>query len=219
MLNGYEEDLSKIDFTLPADELKAALLEAANGRAGGLVTKNQELLDKIKGIGSENGATSEKMKELEKYHAASELEKAELGKNYDDAKVLYMQSHEKALLAEQDKSKGLHSQLHELLVTNGVAAELVALDVSKDLMPMVQTAIASTASIVDGKAMIGTQSLSEYMAEWAETPAGKAARDFPDNSGTGSQGADKSDARQKATDKMSPEDKRAHEINERFKKL
>ena len=188
MLNGYEEDLGKIDFTLPADELKAALLEAANGRAGGLVTKNQELLDKIKGIGSENGATSEKMKELVAYHAAAELEKEELGKNYDAAKGLYIQNHEKALIAEQDKSKGLHSQLHELLVTNGVSAELVALDVSKDLMPMVQTAIASAATIVDGKAMIGSQSLSEYMKEWAETPAGKAARVAPNNSGTGSNG-------------------------------
>ena len=110
MLNGYKEDLDTIDFTLPADELKAKLAEMADTRAGGLVTKNQELLDKIKSVGSESGAASEKMKELEAYHSAAELEKAELGKNYEDAKSLYIQNHEKALVNEQDKSKGLHSQ-------------------------------------------------------------------------------------------------------------
>ena len=219
MLNGYNEDLETMDFTLPPEELKAKLIESANARAGGLVTKNQELLDAMKKAGTESGASSEKMKELEKYHDDSELQIAEMGKDYQKSKELYIQSHGKELIAEQEKSKGLHSQLHELLVTNGVAAELVALDVSKDLMPMVQLAIASTANIVDGKAMIGAQSLSEYMKEWAETPAGKAARVAPNNSGAGSPGGDNLSGDQKPTDKMSSEEKRAHDINERFKKF
>ena len=192
-LEGFSDSLNKgldgIDFTLPAEELRVAIAELANGTAGasaqGLMNKNSELLQKNTAI---NGK-SEKMKELELYHEASELEKVELGKDYEAGKALYQTNADKKITAANEEMDELKGQLRELLVNDKVSSELLTLDVSKELMPMVQASIASLATITDGKAMVGDKTLSEYIVEWAETPAGKAVRVAPANSGGDGQGS------------------------------
>ena len=44
MLKGFEEDFAGLELS---DEVKTKLIEAANKRAGGLVSKNAELLEKL----------------------------------------------------------------------------------------------------------------------------------------------------------------------------
>jgi len=57
-------------------------------------------------------------------------------------------------------------------------------------MPLIQQALSAQAKIVDGQAMIGEKSLSEFMKEWAESPQGKASRVAASNQGgNGSGGA------------------------------
>ena len=173
MLNG----LDKIEGLTPEQ------LEAINKLAGGLISKKTELeekLSKTKTVANENQSAVEKLAALE---ANLEREQLESKENYQGALSLK----EKEFNAQLEKlTIGLgekESLIHKLLVDNGLAAELVALGVNKDLMPLIQQGFSAKATIVDGQAMIDDKSLSDYMKEWAETPQGKASRTAPANNG------------------------------------
>ena len=173
MLNGSE----KIEGLTPEQ------IEAINGIAGGLISKKTELeekLSKTKSIATENQSAAEKLAALE---ASLEREQLEAKENYEGALSLK----EKEFNAKIEKLTNSESEkdnlIHKLLVDNGLSAELVNLGVNKDLMPLIQQGFSSQATIVDGKAMIGEQSLSEYLKEWSETPQGKASRIAPANTG------------------------------------
>ena len=74
MLKGFEEDFAGID--LP-DEVKTRLIEAANKRASGLVTKNDELLSKLsvsKSSATESQGAVEKLAALEALQAQQEFD-------------------------------------------------------------------------------------------------------------------------------------------------
>jgi hypothetical protein len=181
VLKTFEREIAGLELS---DEVKVKLIEAANNEVNGLSAKNSELLDKLNKK-DDNDSAAEKLRALE---ARLEREQLESKQNYDDALALERKTsteeREKILASVKEKD----ALIHKLLVENGLNAELVALDVNKDLMPMIQAGIAAQATVVDGKAMIGDKTLGEYCAEWAETPAGKASRMAPDNSGGNANG-------------------------------
>ena len=182
MLNG----LDKIEGLTPEQ------MEAINGLAGGLISKKTELeekLSKAKGSLSAESSAQEKLSMLE---ANIERERLESKENYQGALSLKEQEYNAQLEKLTTGLSEKESLIHKLLVDNGLNAELVALGVNKDLMPLIQQGFSAQASIVDGQAMIGEKSLSEYMKEWSETPQGKASRVAPNNmGGNGSGGGGK----------------------------
>lgn len=173
MLNGIDD----IEGLTP--EQKAAL----NGLASGMNDKNTDLLGKLnaqKGSLNESAGELERLRILEQGLEQSKLEEASNYKGALELKELeYSKSIEKLTAGSTEKDQ----LIHKLVVENGLTAELVALKVDPDLMGLIQQGLSSTASVVDGKAMIGEQSLSDYMKEWAETPQGKASRRAAANSG------------------------------------
>ena len=164
-------------------------IEQINSLVSPLVAKKEELLDKAnkyKQQINEEESAAEKLRLLE---AKIEREKLEEKQNYQDAIGLQEQeykSHIEKLAKEKDEKDAL---IHKLLVDNGLSAELSALNVNKDLMPIIQQGFAAQAVVTDGQAMIGDKTLSEYCKEWSETPAGKAACIAPHNSGANSNGS------------------------------
>lgn len=173
MLNGLEE----------IEGLSEDQQKAINKLAGGLVDKKLELegkLIKAKGSVTEHEGASEELRVLK---ASMERTKLEEKESYQGALTLQEQEYKASLdklttAGEEDKTI-----IRKLLVDNGLAAELVKLDVNKDLMPLIQQGFSAQASIVDGQAMIGEQSLSDFMKEWGETPQGKATRNAANNRG------------------------------------
>ena len=163
-------------------------IEAVNGLASGLVNKNQELLDKLnanKKQANDEESAAEKLKALE---AKLEREQLESKQNYQDALKLKEQEYTSTLDKLNNSVSEKDQLIHKLLVENGLQAELSALNVNKDLLPMIQSGLSALATVNDGQAMIGDKSLSEYLKEWAETPAGKASILMPQNNGTGANG-------------------------------
>ena len=173
MLNG----LDKIDGLTPEQ------VDAVNKLAGGLLNKKSELeekLSKAKGSLSAEESAQEKLSILE---ANIERDGLLAKENYQGALTLKENEYSVALGKLTTEAEADKSLIHKLLVDNGLTAQLVQYGVSKDLMPLIQQALSSQASIVDGQAMIGEQSLSEFMKDWAETPQGKASRVAASNSG------------------------------------
>lgn len=173
MLNG----LDKIEGLTPEQQ------EAINKLAGGLISKKTELeekLSKAKGSLSAEESAQEKLAALE---ANIERERLESKENYQGALTLKEQEYNANLEKLTNSVSEKDQLIHKLLVDNGLNAELVKLGVNKELMPLIQQGFSAQAKIVDGQAMIGEQSLSDFMKEWAETPQGKASRDAARNSG------------------------------------
>lgn len=173
MLNGLDE----IDLTAPDAK------EQINKLASGLVSKKTELEEKLsKAKGSLNAEESAQEK-LAMLEANLERERLESKENYQGALSLKEQEYKASLDKITNSNNEKDQLIHKLLVENGLTAELVNLNVNPDLMGLIQQGLSATATVVDGKAMIGEQSLSDYMKEWAETPQGKASRIAPSNSG------------------------------------
>mgnify|MGYP003636851428 FL=1 len=173
MLNGID----KIDGLTPEQ------IEAVNGLAGGLINKKTELeekLSKAKGSLSSEESAQEKLRILEANIERQQLESKE---NYQGALTLKENEYNNALEKLKAGTTEKDALIHKLLVDNGLNAQLVQYDVSKDLMPLIQQALSAQATIVDGQAMIGEQSLSEFMKVWAESPQGKASRVAASNLG------------------------------------
>ena len=173
MLNG----LDKIDGLTPEQ------VDAVNKLAGGLINKKSELeekLSKAKGSLSAEESAQEKLSLLE---ASIEQDRLLAKENYTGALSLKEQEYNTALERLTTGATEKDALIHKLLVDNGLSAQLVQYGVSRDLMPLIQQALSSQASIIDGQAMIGDKSLSEFMKEWAETPQGKASRVAASNTG------------------------------------
>lgn len=173
MLNGLD------DLDLSAPDAKEKIHALANG----LLSKKTELeekLSKAKGSLSAEESAQEKLNVLE---ANIERERLESKENYQGALTLKEQEYN-ATLEKLTSSVGEKDRLiHKLLVDNGLNSELVKLGVNKELMPLIQQGFSAQADIVDGQAMIGEQSLSDFMKEWGETPQGKASRVAASNTG------------------------------------
>ena len=176
-------------------------IEAVNALAKGLSDKNIDLLGKVS-TGKEKltGHESE-LERLRILEQGLEQTKLEDKENYNGALDLVKQDHQKAidkLTTGTDEDKNL---IRKLLVENGLTAELVKLNVNPDLMELIQQGLSATATVTDGKAMIGDKSLSDYMTEWGDTAQGKASRLAQNNSGgDGHGGSNNHDANKKFSD-------------------
>lgn len=188
-LQGFSDKLNEtiggVDFTIPPDELKQKIVDIAsdlaNESASGLIKSKEALLaEKSK---KETLTASEKAKLLEMEQTISDyqLKEAETAEDYQKAKDLSEARYKKEVEEKDKELDSVLSQLKVLVVDNAISAKLVELDADKDLLPMAQASIASQATVVEGRAMMGDKTLEEYMNEWAQTPAGKSICKAPIN--------------------------------------
>ncbi len=158
-------------------------LEKINGLSSGLIKKNEELLTKTnkqkEALTSETSA-QEKLAALE---SSIERERLESQENYKGALDLQQNEFNAALEREKATNNDNAKLIHKLVVENGLQSELTNLNVNKDLIPLIMQGLSAQAQVVDGQAVIGETSLSDYMKEWAETPTGKASIVAAQNNG------------------------------------
>jgi multidrug efflux pump subunit AcrA (membrane-fusion protein) len=185
MLKGFDEDIAGLD--LP-DEVKKQLMEAANKRASGLLSKNEELLGKLnetKSIAKEGQSAAEKLAAME---ALQEQQALEAKQNYEEALALTKQKSQKEIEELRQRVELFENEKRDTLIGGGISDALTEARVNPLHMEYVTTYFKQKAQLVDGKVVIGDQSLSDVIAEWAETDSGKAVRLAPDNSGGGANG-------------------------------
>jgi hypothetical protein len=183
MLNGYDEDLEKIDYTLPADELKAALLGAANARAEGLANKNKELLGKVSNSETMSAAEKAKLVQLEAFKSTADIESAKAAENWNQASELQKSAWEKEKQALVDENINYKQSESKRLITDGISSQLTKIKLNPLFTNDIMRSLESQSTIVDGKAMIGDKTQSEYITEWAQTDSGKASCLAQANSG------------------------------------
>tara|TARA_R110000744_G_scaffold266922_1_gene380891 strand:+ start:59 stop:667 length:609 start_codon:yes stop_codon:yes gene_type:complete len=173
MLNG----LDKIDLTAPD------AMEQINALAGGLISKNTELLSKVSTKDELTAAERSKLTALELSEANSQIEKAKAASDWAEADRLKDIAHNtrfEALTAEnQTYKQGEEGRL----ITDGINAQFIELKVNPLHSAGYLGMFKAQSKVVDGQAMIGDKTQSEYIAAWALTDSGKAAIIAPENNG------------------------------------
>ena len=165
MLKGFEEDFAGID--LP-DEVKTKLIEAANKRASGLVTKNDELLSKLsvsKSSVTESQGAVEKLAALEALQAQQELENKQ---NYDAALSLNSDKFTKQIDELINENNSFKEEKRNTLIGKGITDELTKARVNPLYLDLVNTQFKSQAQLTDGKVMVGDISLSDAIQRAAD---------------------------------------------------
>jgi hypothetical protein len=163
--------------------LTPELIEQINGLAGGLITKNAELLGKVTDKDSLSASEVAKLKGLEDFKANAEIQAAKEAENWTEATRLQTEKHQKemedlGLVGKSDKEL-----ITKLLIDGGLNKALDGVNVIPALKLGAESLLRSTATITDGKAMIGDKSLSDAVNEWAASDIGKAYCLAPNNSG------------------------------------
>lgn len=185
MLKGFEEDLAGLE--LP-DEVKSQLVEAANKRASGLVTKNEELLGKINKNKDAAGDKDAELEKLRQLAANVEQEREEAKGNYSKALELKEEQYSKQLEALQSQLSQKETALTGLLIDDGLSRALDGVNINPSLKAGAEAMLKSQAVLSEGKAMIGDKSLSDAVKEWADSDIGKNYCLAPNNSGGNANG-------------------------------
>lgn len=182
MLNGIEE----------IEGLTPEQIEAINAKAKGLADKNAELLGKYN---STKTAAEAELEALKQFKSNAEIKAAEDAKNWEEATRLKEEAHAKELEKLTSQNSQNSELITKLLIDDGLNKALDGVKVNPTLKAGAEAMLRSTATIVDGKAMIGEKPLSEAVTEWAGSDAGKAFCLAEQNSGGDGNGGDKKPAK------------------------
>ena len=214
MLKDFEKDFDGLDLS---DEVKAQLIGAANKRAQGLASKNEELLGKLsssKNLASDSQGAAEELAVLKALQQQQELESKQ---HYDAALDLNSEKYTKQINELAEKVNLFETKERDSMINKGINDALTDMRVNPLHQELVSTYFSQKAQLVDGQVTIGDKSLSEAISAWSETDQGKSVRLAPDNSGGDSFGGHKSGSGDES--KMTTAEKRAADINKRFNKV
>jgi len=165
MLNG----LDKIDLSAPD------AVDQINALAQGLIDKKTELEGKIVASKDGNAATAAELEGLRAFKSNSELKATEDAASYQEAKELTATAHLAELAKLNERISVFEQGERSRLITDGASKQMTELNVNPLHMQAQMALITSMSKIVDGKAMIGDQTQSEYIKAWSETDSGKAS--------------------------------------------
>jgi len=213
MLKGFEEDFAGLELS---DEIKTQLIDAANKRAGGLVSKNTELLEKLSQNKSSSMESQGAAEELAALKALREQQEQESKKNYDAALNLNSEKYTKQINELSEKVGQFETKERNTAIGNSINDALTEARVNPLYSDLVTNQFKQQAQLIDGKVMVGDVSLSDAIKTWSETDQGKAVRLAPENSGGNSNGGTSKPGSGNGKDTAS--DKRANDINKRFGK-
>ncbi len=183
MLNG----LDKIEGLTPE------MQEQINALASGLSTKNSELLEKLSGSKAGSEATAAELEALKLFKQNADVKASEDAASYQEAKELTANSHKAELQRLAEQIATFEQGERTRLITDGIRSELTALKVNPLLSDAMTALFESQSQVIDGKAMIGDQTQSEYIKAWSTTDSGKASILGQQNSGAGGEGGKNTD--------------------------
>jgi len=146
-----------------------------NALAQGLSDKNNDLLGKISTGKEQASGTAAEVEALRLFKQNSDVKSAEDAQSYTDAKVLTQTAHDTEMLKLSERITGFEQGERTRLITDGIRSELTELKVNPLHSATTAAYFESMSQVVDGKAMIGDKTQSEFIKEWAQTDSGKAS--------------------------------------------
>ena len=185
MLNGLAEILAKHELS---DEIKALLTADVNAATDGLSGKNTELLGKLSDKDNLTAAEKEKLIQLETFKTNADIASAKAAEDWQAASDLQAKSWADKDLAKDERITNYENSERTRLITDGIRSELTGLKVNPLHSDTVTSFFESKSKVVDGKAMIGDQTQSEFINAWAATDSGKASLLAHSNTGGDGQG-------------------------------
>jgi len=188
-------------------------MEAINGLAGRLINKKTELeekLSKTKTVANENQSAVEKLAALEALQQQKELEDKQ---NYEQALNLTNDKYTKQINELSEKVGLFEQKERSMLIGSSLSEALAEARVNPLHSEYVTSYFKQQAQLIDGKVVIGDKPLSDAIKEWSETDQGKAVRLAPDNARGDSLGTKNVSG---SGNTMTPDEKRAHDINTRM---
>lgn len=212
MLNGFNEDISGLDLS---DDVKKQIGELANKRAEGLVTKNTELLSKITKLNVVTNQDQSSATELSALKATIEQDKLTSKGNYEEALRLKEEGFSKTVGELSSKVDAFEIKEREQAIDLAINSQLKDVRINPLHQDAVTGYFKGKTTLIEGKAMVGEQSLSDAIKEWSESDSGKASRLAPDNSGGNANGGTQTSG---SGEKMTDNEKRAADINKRLGK-
>lgn len=187
--------MPKID--TDTEEGKAELQKLIDAETKGLKDKNAELLAAQKKIKDE---MKEFRDELDAAKAAKDEAEAEAAKksgNVDAITKSLEAKYEKRVSELEGKLSGKETQLHKLVVDNGISEALTKAGVAPQYMEaakaLIKTNNKAEVSEVDGHpvALVNGKTITDFVTEWSQGDNGKHFVAAPNNSGGGSNGGGK----------------------------
>lgn len=163
MLNGAEN----------IEGITPEILEQVNKLADGLLNKNQELLSKVSAKQENSAASEAELKALRDFKTQSEIQAAKDSEKWQEALELKEKSFNTQIEEYTQKNSALEQQVTKLLIDDGLSKALDGVNINPSLKRGAESMLRASATISDGKAMIGEKSLSDAVKEWSETDAGK----------------------------------------------
>ena len=162
---------------------------AVNELAGGLASKNQELLDKLNGTKTEVNTAASELEKLRQFKTLAEQQEAESKANYDEALRIERERGANELQRLQESNNTYKTQLESTLIDGGLSKALDGAKINPALKDGALNLLKGQIKVEDGKAVtLEGKSLSEFVSEWSESEAGKSYVLAPDNRGAGATG-------------------------------
>jgi len=163
------------------EEAQSEIVELKAGNAS-LAKKNAEILDEMK---QERKKNRDSDIDSTKYY--------ELQDKFDDLKESSkktehdLKNRDKDIAKLTESNSGLNTNLHNVIVDGGLTDSLAKVGVLPHFMDAAKALLKGQVTIVDNKAVVGEQPLSEFMTTWSGE-AGKHYIGAADNSGGGASG-------------------------------
>lgn len=177
------------------DEMKKAIADAVAEATATLKAEHDEAVKGLKTKNAELIAREKKAKEDADAATAAAEEAAEATKlastNIDDVRTTLEAKHKRELEKLTKERDEAVTGRNKLLIDNQIAADLVALDVSKPFHGMLTRALKAQAEVKGDVAMIDGLPLSDYIKDYLGGDEGKHYVNAPANSGGGATGTTK----------------------------
>jgi len=174
--------------------LEAAVTKVIAESTGTLTTKNGELLDELKAarklITPEDEIT--RLKKIETDF--EELKNNKMSGNAEYEKLINnaKTQHETDLQGKNATIDKLNGQLNTTLVSETLIKALSKANVNKDLLKAAATMLTPQVSVIDQNdirvALVGDQTIPDFVKDWVTTGEGKHFVTAPNNSGGGGDG-------------------------------
>ena len=180
MLNGLEEILAKYELS---DDVKSAIFTDVNGAAKGLINKKSELEVKVANKDALTSSERAKLVELESFKSNAEIASAKEAQNWQAASDLQSKAWELEKSALQSENSAFKLERDNSIIDNGINSKLNSLGVKPESRNDIFNSMKFQTKMIDGKAMVGDQTQSDFIDQWALTDSGKAAISAQNNSG------------------------------------
>lgn len=172
------------DILAKAKGLSAEDLEMLSGEIekeiSGLVSKKNELLEKVR---KKESSESAEIEQLRKFKEAKEMEELEARKHYEEALKITETKYKKELEKTSEALRQKESTLSELIFNNEISKKFDEHKINPATREALTALFKQKSKYSENGFVVDEKPLSEYVNEWAKSETAKPFILAPQNSG------------------------------------